>query len=170
MVYPEETTMVQSMMSSAWLNQSHQLQLPGGHPVRKPRPAPGTSTNQDSPWQVVYIHTHMGSILINIMLDSWFWVIQQLSTASKSRSNDITHSYLLPLSRGSGWWPHTSSLHSEDCGTSWWTIQYYILIIKQDDVSAVSWTQTLSPNQNYLSAPTQNHFPPQPKTTYLPQP
>lgn len=41
--------------------------------------------------------------------------------------------FLLGLSRCSGWWPHTSPLHSEDCGATWWTVQHYILILKQEE-------------------------------------
>ena len=34
-------------------------------------------------------------------------------------------------SRCSDWRPHTSSLCSEDCSASWWTIQHHIFILKQ---------------------------------------
>lgn len=50
------------MMSLVWLNRSRPLQPPGGRPVQRPKLAPGTSTSQDSPWQVC---TGQLSILIN---------------------------------------------------------------------------------------------------------
>ena len=113
-VSPVVTTMVRFMMSSVWLNRSHPLQPPGGPPVPKPKPAPETSTNQDSPWQVVCRHEGHTFICSIPIIWSIHWSF-----------------FLLLLCRSSDWRPHTATLCSEDCGAAWWTIQHYILILKQ---------------------------------------
>lgn len=68
------------------------------------------------------------------------WVIS--STATRSRSKEITHLTLASFSRSSGWWPHTTPLHSADCGTPWWPIEHHVLIVNKG-------TQTIYIQQHF---------------------
>lgn len=102
-----ETMTIQSMMSSAWLSLSRLLQWQEGHPVRKPWVALGTCTSPDSPWQVQ----------LEVASQQEVWEGRKWHT-----QNDF-------FFRSSGWRPHTTSLHPEDCSSPWWPIQHHIVIV-----------------------------------------
>lgn len=106
-----------------------------------------------------------------------FWVVQL--SASYGIMTSVFHIFF--LSRSTGWWPHTSSFHSEDCGTTWWTVQHYLLVIKhvcatlilpispQPFASLRPTTICLPRNQDHLSPPEpQRVISPRTRNSYLP--